>query len=319
MFEKMFQGQKKLEVAREKVEQQVDQEFLRQFKTREKIDFLGTKGIEVADIVPEGAHEVPVLFVPGFGPGPDAYMESIEELYKGKRRVLVFSFPTDIADEKQEFARRDTDLPFGQDIKSEVLRQIVRVKQLDQVDIVAHSEGCMNAIIAAFKEDSHFRNFVLVAPPGITGKESYLHIAGRGKKNAEASKKIQRQGSELEQARLEIKKHDIKRWLKERGVVSGIIESMEPGRFETAAMQAELHQRGHGVSVVAGVDDAMISMSQLQRDNTGTTRSAEDLGIDGFYSVAGGHDKLTTDPNRYGFLVADAVEKLEKKYSTQEV
>lgn len=286
-----------------------DDNFVRQFSHPEEIPF-GTTQFESWDIQPfEQTKDTPILFVPGWGKTPRSYEDGLKEYSKAGRRVLTLSFPTEDLEMNEENENR---FPVAQANRARAILALLEAKGIEKVDVVGHSEGCMNAAIAAEATPEFFRHFVFIAPPGLTGKESHLGIIKAGAKNASTSKAERKTATPEEEERYMQGENDIKEWLRKRGKIKGILESMNPGRIEIDDLIRDLKTQGHGISIVAGADDHMVSMEKFQ------TKNAEELGVDGFYSVAGGHERIAIKPEQYACLAEKALESLEKKYETKE-
>jgi pimeloyl-ACP methyl ester carboxylesterase len=63
--------------------------------------------------------------------------------------------------------------------KANTLLKVVEQMGAEKVDVIAHSEGALNAILAAKLYPEKFRNIVLVAPAGLIGKDSVPRLSGR--------------------------------------------------------------------------------------------------------------------------------------------
>jgi len=160
--------------------------FRDQFAHPEKIRF-GESSFDAWDIHPSGEEkEVPVLFVSGWGLTPRTYEEGIYEYVKAGRRVLAFSSPAEEA--KSDQVRTD-DYPPAQVHHANAILTLIEAKNLNKVDIIAHSEGCINVAIAAEMAPDLFRHFVLVAPPDLTEKESRLNIIKQSSRNSRGLRK----------------------------------------------------------------------------------------------------------------------------------
>lgn len=195
-----------------------------------------------------------------------------------------------------------------------VMNEVLAQKGIEKVDLVAHSEGGLNGTIAAAQQPDRFRHFVLVAQPGVTDTQSYVEIVKRAIRNKKFTDTDKDEAAPERLSRHERSEQEIKGWVKDRGVVKGTIESMNPGRVDVSDEVRELHGIGHGVSIVAGADDEMLPMKEYQRDKAGAGRSADSLGVDGFYSVASGHAEMEINGEEYGYLANSALDALIQKY-----
>lgn len=295
--------------------------FRDQFAHPEKIPF-GEASFDAWDIHPIGEEkEVPVLFVCGWGKTPRTYEDGIYEYVKAGRRVLAFSSP---AEEAESDNVRTDAYPAAQVHHANAILTLIAAKDLSKVDVIAHSEGCINAAIAAEVAPDLFRHFVLVAPPDLTEKESRLDIIMQASRNDRGLRKgldvmgtknaagllteEEKEQYAKEAERYVRSKEDASSWLRERGYIKGLWESTNS--VVTSHILRDLKAAGgHGISIVSGVDDEMVSMKKLQ------TQDASDLGIDGFYSVRGGHSNIYRQPEQFAYLAAHALGALEEKYA----
>ncbi len=289
-------------------EKQLREKFEEQFDNFETIPF-GNGVFEAIDISPDIiSKETPILLVPGFGKSPRSYKEVFFELYKSGRRILSLTAPTSDIDEEGSL-----DVPKAQSDRARAVLELIQIKGIEKVDVVGHSEGGMNAVIAAEYEPDRFQHFVFVALPGVTDTQSYFEIAKRGIQNQVYTKQQKKIAGDDVRGRFEQSEEDIKQWVKERGGLKATIESMNPGKVDITEYVQKLHQTGHGISIISGVEDKMLPMEEYQRTKEGEKRSVEDLGVDGFYSVKKGHGELEVN-GEMGFLVSHAIDTLGKKY-----
>lgn len=272
---------------------------------------VGEAEVPVFDLRPEiVVSDTPVLFVPGYAKTAVSYKETLFELYKAGKRIISVSAP--VADLNLELP--DADYPKPQLERALVINNVLTQMGIEQVDLVSHSEGGMNAMIAAAQNPDVFRHFLFVAPPGITEMQSYLTIIKRwtvGRMRSGVEKFSQ---TDIEKERVARFNAEAREFVTNRGVMKGALESMEPGRVDVSDLMRELHMAGHGVSVIAGADDLMLPMQEFQRNVTGAARSAESYGLDGFYSVRKGHDEIEVHGEDFGQLVNYALDALVAKY-----
>jgi pimeloyl-ACP methyl ester carboxylesterase len=233
---------------------------------------------EVFDLNPEASEGVPVVFVPGFGATLREYAPSIFELFRKGDRIISVTPPQMSPIEHGSL----TKFPSHLEERAEAILALCAHKQVQQVDILAHSEGAIHAVIAAGIHEEQFRNFVFSAPAGFTPasvvkilKRSLFHQVqqimqekGRGK-DAQGHAKQKRAYS--------------------LASVRELLRAMDPGKIDITPELRALHEAGHGVSVLAHVDDQLVRMNNFQR-NRGVLRSAKELGIDGFYALKGSHN-----------------------------
>ena len=159
---------------------QENNNFETQFNKIESLDLAGRK-IEVVDVSPEKlTDEVPVIMVPGMGADIPVYKDVLGVMVEKNRRAIAYNHSNQGGDLESEATKEEIEI-----FPKEILRlaydllNIIKQKNLSQVDIIAHSEGAMTAIIAAVIHPEKFRNIVLFAPAGLIGKDNIVDLTKR--------------------------------------------------------------------------------------------------------------------------------------------
>lgn len=272
-----------------------------QFDKRRKVEVLGGT-IEVADISPENPKtETPVIFAPGWGETPEVLKDALMEMSRHNRRVISFSHARGSAD-----APSLKSYPGVEMQKALALLELLKEGNFEKVDVVAHSEGAINTVIAASMMPERFRNIVFIAPGGMMGKDKFPRLAGgfakyliqsalRARNEPGGMKNIFRSG-------IGAGKYISANPLKALKEVVAISES------EIHEMLRELHREGIGISIIHGVDDPIFPMEKIQE-------IAKSDQIDGFYSVKGSHNDMYLRADQYMELADEALTALERKKS----
>lgn len=127
--------------------------------------------------------EIPLLVAGGWSEGFWSLKDAAEVIFEGSdsipaRRALVVEHPRfgKADDNPTEYA----DVVYHKsDTLLSVLEDAKKVKDFEKVNVVAHSEGAINSIVAALQEPELFNNIVLAMPAGMIGKDSVLKLAAR--------------------------------------------------------------------------------------------------------------------------------------------
>lgn len=275
--------------------------FEEKFANRQKIELLGG-AIEVVDVMPERLKtEVPVVFAPGWGETPETFKDSIKIMAELERRVL--SLEHSRGGKTEELPQ--TEYSADELRKALALIEILEAKGIDRADVIAHSEGAINSVIAAALHPEKFRNMVLVGPGGLIGPDKFPKLAGRFSlklinNTINAIVEPERMTALLRGGR-ESLKYVVKNPAKSLKEAVAISES------EIHETLKDLREQGIGVAVIHGVDDPVFPMDRMQdiveRDQ-----------IDGFYSVKGAHDEIWVHPEKYVALADQALDALERKH-----
>lgn len=275
--------------------------FEQQFAKREVIQTT-TGPTEVVDIKPLAPKDsVPILLAPGWGDTPQSYKDSLKIIHDGKRRVLSVSHPR----RAKNVTGEEPDYPMAEIRKMQALIGVISQKRLEKVDVIAHSEGAINAIIAATLYPDKFRNIVLVSPGGLIGEDKFHKLVGRmllsSVHDTTQAMKNSYEKSPLTNAAKEMA------WYLAKNPTRAIKELNRIANSDILTMVKNLHESGIGISVVAGVDDPIFPINRM----TEILRDSKDA-IDGFYSVKGGHNKIITDA-RYTRAALNALDNLRDK------
>ncbi len=285
--------------------------FDEQFRNTELID-VGTSQIEVVDVIPEELRtEVPTFIAPGWGCSIGSYEESLRSLSSLGRRALTLNHPRygnsgeDTIDDVHGY-------PIDEVRKALNIIGVLDKKGIGQVDVVAHSEGAINATIAALIHPEKFRNLALYAPAGLIGKDNFQRLLRDFSDNLARERLYQTSSEEItEEERVKIVSiiNETLAYFS-KNPVRGIKEALAISNTEIGTLLKVLHDKGVGTFVMSGVDDQVFPMDKMQG-----TASTEFL--DGFLAVQGGHYDLQIHPEKYVKAITDMFDKLEAKKSKE--
>lgn len=126
-------------------------------------------------IHPETAtDQIPVLFAPGFAEDDSSLRHAARQAFDLNRSVIVVNHPRHNVSGIAEGAEINEET-----YKAETLLAVLETAQVDQCDVIAHSEGALNACLAGLMEPQRFRSIILAMPAGLIGEDSLLGLAGR--------------------------------------------------------------------------------------------------------------------------------------------
>ncbi|MGH2604268.1 MAG: alpha/beta fold hydrolase, partial [Dehalococcoidia bacterium] len=174
-----------------------------------------------------------------------------------------------------------------------------------RVDIVAHSEGALGAVIAAAHYPHRVRNMVLVDPGGMIVNDRWHQLAGRFAAML-AQCVIEAAGNAAERRALvwaTINPALYTATHPRRAVAQ--VEALV--RWHSLDLLSRLHEAGVGIVVFEGVDNCIFPMRRAGP----FVRDGVPL-LDGFYAVRGGHAKLLGDA-RYAGAILDALDLLRDR------
>lgn len=320
-----------------------------QFKRREFIETAGGKA-EIVDITPQSrSSEAPVFFAPAWACTIGIYKTAIETAAKD-RRVISLNHPRHggeivLSDSEKSLV---AEYPTAEVRKALTLRDVLRHKQIDAIDVIAHSEGSINAGIAALilaeeakqeGKEPPIRNIVFFGPAGLIGKDTPQRLLqGFGAQNGprpslgaipdplpvseEEKIRTKTTGSEAihypeitnnpEAQEAIVGSGRIPTVMKELGkyIASNPVRAFKEGWGMANTQIDELIEklREHGIGIVI--------MSGVDDPVFPTEKMVTRLqggSVDGFLSVRGGHGQIGENPERYVVAALQMLDALETK------
>ena len=267
-----------------------------QFRRVEKFEVAGGTA-EVVDIHPPSPKStVPVLLAPGWGCTIKTYETAIKTLAGCDRRVVAFNHPR-IGNNMSA-----TEAEIGKNYPTEQLRRALNIigvleqKGIEKTDVIAHSDGAVNTVIAATLYPEKFRNIVLFGPAGLMGKDNFIRLLIGFARQKEVT------ATALEEA---------KKYFAENPV-RAITEGRDLANSQIHNMLYDLHNKGIGIVVISGIDDPAFPMKRMQKIvKTGMP--------DGFLSVRGAHGEIGAHPGLYMRAAEEMLTKLEAKKAKKPV
>jgi pimeloyl-ACP methyl ester carboxylesterase len=150
--------------------------------TVDQKDITLSSGVDVRiyDAKPEKLDdEIPVFFAQAGLVPPYIYGPALRSIVESGRRTLVFDQPRSGKPHELSPAEREKVKGFPEE---EISKAIYFIEAADNMgitrtDMIAHSEGCAWAGIAALLRPGLIRNMVLSAPSGLIGKDSLPRLA----------------------------------------------------------------------------------------------------------------------------------------------
>lgn len=237
------------------------------------------------DYSPNSGHlksEIPLIVAPGCGGTEALYHEDIREFVDAfGRRVITLDHP-----KRHKHAQSVTSKIGEIKVKARNILDIIHQKNLEKVDIVAHSRGAIDAILAASEHPEYIRNIVLVAPAGFMKDDSFRKLALRFAQNI-----FSRRPDSLAHIPLSEQEKKLASWSFKietilhcvYGNLLNILEEIkEIAESHVYEKLGALKEHGVKIIIIAPVDDKVFPIGKLQE----MVRSQD---INGFLSVVGEH------------------------------
>lgn len=275
--------------------------FEANYNTRHQLLVKGGQ-VEAIDLKPNNlTTATPILLAPGWSETIEVNRVVLEELFNSGRRVVTLNHA-------RKGIAVESELPKAVDRKSASLLALLEYFDLDKVDIIAHSEGGLNATIAALKVPEKIRNLILIGSSGLLLKDNLLKLALRftneGLGMALGSGKTQTEAQPLLDTVTNISRYVLSNPVWSLQEVDSIANQYIIGDLR------ELQNKGVGISIIYNVDDRVFPIALFERAALATLMDKEKLG--GFYSVIGNHNAVLGD-RRVIRLAVSAIDNLEAK------
>lgn len=258
--------------------------------------------IKVYDVVPfDRKHDTPVMFIPGWTGTAEGFKQNILELANlGWQTLGVTSVhgikPTEGFPGAPEAEVR----------KMNALLMAIDKKELDQVDLVIHSEGALFSTLAATAHPEKLRNLVLDSPAGLIGPDNWKRLLGGFTHDA------------YDQLVADVTdKNRVGMIHDSFSSIWKALEGWESAGWTIAQVQAiigmqigellkNLKRQGHGVVIMHHVDDHEFPMKRVQKIVTSEM-------VDGFLSLKGRHHEMLRQPKLYAQAIDHVLTALENK------
>jgi len=259
--------------------------------------------LEVTDLFPETLKdEVPIIIIPGWGETPATHKDTLNTIATLGRRAIAIKIP------RLGGARSEGGYPRSEYNKALALIDTLNKKGLRKVDLIAHSEGAIQAIIAALNNPERFRGIVFVDPAGLTGKDSTVKLATRfvSMLAKDARRMVKAPGDKkvnMLRAAAEATKYFLS------NPPRGVQEANAVSAADIYEMLTVLKEVGIKVAIIHGVDDSIFPMKKLLE----TALERDGVETMGFYAVKGDHREISVHPEKYAALAVNALEDITKR------
>jgi len=268
------------------------QSFEDQFKTKKKIDLYG-HSISFIDVVPAILkNNTPIFIAPGWGETPKTFKELIKLLFEAGFRVISVSHP------RQDFRlitkNNISRLEFQ---KAEIILSIFEYLKIEKVNVVAHSEGAINAVIAAHTTSNLFKIILLVGPGGLVDNEGFFELVSRFIGNM-----IQGGGKVFTDS---VARRHLFRSVMETfkyflmNPVMGLLEGSAISRTYLHDFLIDLHRNNVTIGIIHGTEDIVFPLKKMKK--------LIDLPWIRFDSIKGDHNDICEHPKNYASIIQQRV------------
>ncbi len=266
------------------------QNFQSQFNTKKQIDFHGKK-ISFVDVIPpvqKSPH--PIFIAPGWGETPKTFKDLMNLLFDAGFRVISVAHPRQ--DFKLITKNNISKLEFQ---KAEIILSVFDFLNLEKVNVVAHSEGAINAVLAAHTSPMIFEGLLLVGPGGLVENEGFFELVGRfignmfqdgwGIFTDKAARK------HLSSSLAETFKYFLK------NPVMGLLEGSAISRTHLQSYLIDLHKENISIGIILGTDDVVFPLKKM--------KSLSEMKWIDFHPMAGDHSGIFAHPEIYAVFLGE--------------
>ena len=293
-----------MEITAEPVREKTNPNFEEQFANHLTLRN-GSAVIKFVDLEPEEhGNGIPIMLAAGWSETISYYKRALQVIFDENFRTIALDYPR-----KGEQNRIESEFPKAQLRKAQAILAVIEGRNIDKVDVIAHSEGAVSICIAASLKPERFRNIVLVSPGGLIGKDNLASLAIRfALTSLKEALEFRKLSPNFEKSNdfgiLKFFLENPKRALDETRGLS---------QFDISNLLKKLGDLGICISIIHGVDDSLFQTQKIIE----TAKQNPPLDVKGFYSVKGGHTKLARDP-AYVRAALDALTSLEYQRSQRE-
>lgn len=259
--------------------------------------------LEVTDISPEKLKDkVPIVVVPGWGETPTTHKDTLNTIVSLNRRAIAIKIPRLGGDEPGSSSHR------SEYNKAGALIDTLNKKELKEVDLIAHSEGAIPAIITALTYPDRIRSIVFVDPAGLIGKDSTSKLTVRmvGMLAKDALRWAKAPGNKKSNM-LRAAREATKMFLK--NPIRSVREAITVASVDIYDSLKALRETDIKVSVIHGINDSLFPMKKVLKiaEERGGMDTIE------FHQVEGDHREISVHPEKYTVLAVNALEGLANK------
>lgn len=286
--------------------------FDKQWEDKKVIEVGGEK-LYSYDILPEHQKDgAPVFIMDGWGSTPAVWKDNVHALVEKGRRTIGVNAPHGI-EPTVTTPEGMSGIPEAELRRISAFMEALDAAGIPKAAVIAHSEGGIDALLAARMYPQRFQNLVLVNPGGMIGPDSFLNLSARFAYDAAKSHvSALREGTLAKQLAIgnEVTASALKAPILATKEVASI------ARTQVVNLLREIKALGIGISIIHGADDKVFPMSRMTK-TIHSEKQSEDEDIekllDGFYSVGGGHAEFLVKAADYTRLAEKALTALELK------
>lgn len=248
--------------------------------------------------------DLPVLVAGGWSEGRNALKGTGEELFDNGYHTVLVDHARHGKPSAESFDSFDKETHH----KANTLQKVLEATNIDKADVIAHSEGSLNAVLAALQNPDKFGSLVLVAPAGMIGSDSIFKLAGRfaSKVARGATKDVIDNPRIAANLSLGVQSYVAKNPAKSSSEVSALANTTIDDAL------AYLRHQGVRVGILQSAKDPVFPANRI-KDHVMLDGPYQN--VDSYASVANrkaGHDDLLINPERSTLAAVQMLETLRQ-------
>lgn len=260
----------------------------RQCFQKEEMDSLGGS-VSVIDVTSDSCDGIPVFLACGWSETLGMLENTIFIISKIiNRRILSLDYSrlddTHVADKR---------FPANDYLKARALISLIEKKNIDKVDVIAHSEGAIIVTIAAYLKPKKFRKILFIAPAGFLPYDNFYYLVFRFLKDTlyELSFSFQQKTFF---AYVKYLKHSLIYIF--RNPIQSAKEAFGISKFKITPLLREIQDKGVDIAVIQHKEDVIFPTKKTQKIIEKTT-------IKNFYLAEGGHNDIHSNPEKFANMI----------------
>lgn len=248
---------------------------------------------------------IPVLVVPGFGSSVQSYRLLMEQLYFHDFITICPDYKYGMSGEPKKWLF----FPDVNKVKQQAIFAAIEAEgypnhqEIKQVNVIAHSKGAYDAVLAAVKHPHNFRNIIMVAPIGLRLK---MNVFKDIKTLREGYHKDKEDKAHLIAERKDVAKLVLINNMYENDYKEDKMRYYSEGfAVVTDSMQKllpALREKGIKTIIVSQIDDSIYPPDSYS--------AAIKSGVNGFIEVPGIHGEIKFTPH-VGQIVSNLLKGME--------
>lgn len=258
----------------------MEQDFRNKFTKQYFKSSAGT--LRFIDVAPE-EYTSTILFLSGWSEVLESVQTTIFALFKEGYRVIAADYRG-----LHDFVSNNKGLPQAEYVKSLALVQLLEKRKVEQVDIIAHSEGAITGSILASTEPDMVDVLMLVTPAGMMAHDNFFLLSGRFFWYL------------MGQFRLYVSGTYRSAFKYLRGVITYALtnplqvtkEALGITNFNLAQVLQNINPSQVRVCLIHSKSDEVFPLHEIEV-------RAEEAGIHAFHTVEGGHNELNVRPEYF--------------------